>query len=250
MSAYHVVELSASLRERQMRRLRPWGDRVQWHQQLPERLEGVLIGNEVLDAMPVQLLHWDGRDWFERGVAAQGDSWVWLDRPTTLRPPQTDLAPGAVVEIHRQAEAFVRTLAERMGRAAAFFVDYGFPESEYYHPQRSAGTLMCHRRHRADADPLQDVGLKDITAHVNFSGIALAAQDSGLEVQGYTSQAHFLINCGLPALMETAGLKEMVAAQRLIHEHEMGELFKVLGLARDIRLDAIGFRLGDRSHRL
>ena len=99
-------------------------------------------------------------------------------------------------------------------------------------------------------DPLVDVGLKDITAHVDFSGIALAAQEAGLEVLGYTSQARFLINCGLPALLQAAPLPEAVAAQRLVHEHEMGELFKVLGLARGIRLDALGFRSGDRSHRL
>jgi len=250
IGAYHVVELSAVLRERQAQRLQRWAGRVHWHERLPGRLDGVLLGNEVLDAMPVQLLHWDGRQWFERGVAAGGDGFVWQDRPTALRPPVHDAVPGAVVEIHRQAEAFVRTLAERMGRAAAFFIDYGFPESEYYHPQRSGGTLMCHRAHRADADPLADVGLKDITAHVDFSGIALAAQEAGLEVLGYTSQARFLINCGLPALLQAAPLPEAVAAQRLIHEHEMGELFKVLGLARGIRLDALGFRSGDRSHRL
>ncbi len=248
--AYHVVELSAALRERQAQHLRDWAGKLQWHERLPARIDGVLLGNEVLDAMPVQLLHWDGRQWFERGVAAGGDAFMWQDRPTALRPPHADFVPGAVVEIHHQAEAFVRTLAEHMGRSAAFFIDYGFPESEYYHPQRSGGTLMCHRAHRADSDPLSDIGLKDITAHVNFSGIALAAQQAGLEVLGYTSQARFLINCGLPALLQDAPLPQAVAAQRLIHEHEMGELFKVLGLARGIRLDALGFASGDRSHRL
>jgi SAM-dependent MidA family methyltransferase len=248
--AYHVVELSAALRERQVQRLQPWAGHVHWHDRLPARIDGVLLGNEVLDAMPVQLLHWDGRDWFERGVVAAGGDFAWQDRPTTLRPPAGNLLPGTVVEIHAQAEAFVRTLADRMGRAAAFFIDYGFPEAEYYHPQRIGGTLMCHRAHRADDDPLTDVGLKDITAHVNFSGIALAAQEAGLEVLGYTSQARFLVNCGLPALMQGAGTAEAVAALRLIDEHEMGELFKVVGLARGVGFDALGFRGGDRSHRL
>jgi SAM-dependent MidA family methyltransferase len=250
ITGYHVVELSAALRARQAQRLQPWAGRLHWHDRLPGRIDGVVLGNEVLDAMPVQLLHWDGSRWLERGVAAAGAGFVWQDRPTPLRPPPHQAVPGAVVEIHPQAEAFVRTLAERMGRAAAFFIDYGFPEAEYYHPQRSGGTLMCHRAHRADTDPLADVGLKDITAHVNFSGIALAAQDAGLDVLGYTSQARFLINCGLPALLHEAPLRESVAAQRLMHEHEMGELFKVLGLARGIELDALGFRSGDRSHRL
>ena len=251
ISAYHVVELSAPLQERQARRLQAWAGRVQWHPRLPERIDGVVLGNEVLDAMPVQLLHWDGERWFERGVCAGGDGFAWGDRPSALRPPvQQGFAAGTVVEIHPQAEAFVRTLAAHMGRAAAFFIDYGFPEAEYYHPQRRGGTLMCHRAHRADADPLVDVGLKDITAHVNFSGIALAAQEAGLQVLGYTSQARFLVNCGLPALMQSAGLQEGIAAQRLIHEHEMGELFKVLGLARGLDFEALGFSAGDRSHRL
>jgi SAM-dependent MidA family methyltransferase len=250
VDAYHVIELSAGLRERQVQCLQPWAGRVQWHDRLPKRIDGVVLGNEVLDAMPVQLLHWDGGQWFERGVAAAGDAFVWTDRPTHLRPPASHFVPGTVVEIHPQAEAFVRTLAAHLGRSAAFFIDYGFPEAEYYHPQRVGGTLMCHRAHLADADPLSEVGLKDITSHVNFSGIALTAQEAGLEVLGYTSQAHFLINCGLPGLIQGAALPERVAAQRLINEHEMGELFKVVCLARGIRLDPLGFASGDRSHRL
>ena len=254
IGAYHVIELSATLRERQALRLQRWAHKLRWHERLPERIDGVVVANEVLDAMPVQLLHWDGRQWLERGVVCNGDGdgdgFAWGDRPTPLRPPSNDFAPGTVTELHTHALAFVRTLAERMGRAAAFFIDYGFPEAEYYHPQRVGGTLMCHRAHRADTDPLVDVGLKDITAHVDFSAVALAAQDAGLEVLGYTSQAHFLINCGLPALMQAATLAQAASAQRLIAEHEMGELFKVLALARDVDFDALGFARGDRSHRL
>jgi SAM-dependent MidA family methyltransferase len=248
--AYHVIDLSASLRDRQARRLQPWCGRVHWHDRLPERIDGVVIGNEVLDAMPVQLLHWDGHDWFERGVARDGDAFAWLDRPTELRPPVEPALPGSVVEIHHQAEAFIRTLAAHMGRAVAFFIDYGFPETEYYHPQRTGGTLMCHRGHQADADPLLDVGAKDITSHVNFTGIALAAQDAGLEVLGYTSQAHFLVNCGLPALLQEATLQDRTLALRLLLEHEMGELFKVVCLARGVGLNPLGFASGERSHRL
>ncbi len=250
VGAYHVIELSAELRQRQALRLQPWAGRMHWHDRLPERIDGVLLGNELLDAMPVQLLLWDGEQWFERGVAAAGEAFVWNDRPTHLRPPTGHFVPGTVVEIHPQAKAFVRTMASHMGRAAAFFIDYGFPEAEYYHPQRTGGTLMCHRAHQADADPLSEVGLKDISAHVNFSAIALAAQDAGLQVLGYTSQARFLMNCGLLELIEGAGQRERIAAQRLVNEHEMGELFKVLGLARGISLDALGFAGGDRSHRL
>ena len=248
---YAIVDLSGSLRQRQAERLAPWADRVRWLDALPASLHGVVLGNEVLDAMPVQLLHWDGITWHERGVALAGSALAWADRPTALRPPVDGaFVPGTVVEIHPQAEAFVRTLAERMTHGAAFFIDYGFPEAEYYHPQRSGGTLMCHRAHLVDTDPLADPGEKDITAHVDFSGIALAAQDAGMEVLGYTSQARFLINCGLPDLLQGADVRTVAGAQKLIAEHEMGELFKVIGLARGVQFDAIGFAAGDRSHRL
>jgi SAM-dependent MidA family methyltransferase len=165
--------------------------------------------------------------------------------------------PGTTTEVHPQAEAFIRTLAERLTRGAAFFIDYGFPEAEYYHPQRTGGTLMCHRAHRADPDPLVDVGLKDITAHVNFTGIALAGQDAGLQVIGYTSQGRFLINCGLLELLppaeapDAARLRDLAAVQKLVAEHEMGELFKVIGFCRGAELDdALGFAAGDRTHTL
>jgi SAM-dependent MidA family methyltransferase len=252
LQAYHVVELSAALRQRQQQRLQPHAGRVHWHDHLPDTLEGVLIGNEVLDAMPVQLLHWDGTQWFERGVVAAGDRLVWQDRPTPLHPPveRGRFLPGAVTEVHPQAEAFIRTLAARLQRGAAFFIDYGFPEHEYYHPQRHGGTLMCHRAHAADTDPLADVGHKDITAHVNFSAIALAGQDAGWQVLGYTSQARFLVNSGLAALLAASDLRTQAAAQPLILEHEMGELFKVIGFAVGAGFDAIGFAEGDRSHTL
>jgi SAM-dependent MidA family methyltransferase len=248
---YHVVDLSGSLAARQRERLAAWGDRVRWHAAWPEAIEGVVVGNEVLDAMPVQLLVWDGAAWSERGVVACDGGFGWADRPTALRPPVEDgFLPGSVTEIHPQAEAFVRTLASRLRRGAAFFVDYGFPEHEYYHPQRHGGTLMCHRGHAADTDPLADPGTKDITAHVNFSGVALAAQDAGLTVLGYTSQARFLLNCGIMARLQGSDLPTRAMAQKLFQEHEMGELFKVLGLAAGEGFDAIGFVEGDRSHRL
>jgi len=251
VKAYHIVELSASLRARQADALAPWGGLVTWHDRLPVQFEGVVVGNELLDAMPVQLLRWSGTQWQERGVVNRGGDFAWQDRPTDLRPPlQADFEAGTVVELHAQAHAFVRTLAEHLARGAAFFIDYGFPEAEYYHPQRIGGTLMCHRAHRVDADPLRDVGLKDITAHVDFSGIALAAQDAGMTVLGYTSQARFLINCGLVDALKAADLRTSSAALRLVNEHEMGELFKVIGLVRGPPFDAIGFASGDRSHRL
>jgi SAM-dependent MidA family methyltransferase len=249
---YTIVDLSGTLRERQRERLAAFGDRVRWVDELPARIAGVIVGNEVLDAMPVQLLHFDGTRWFERGVVAHGDGFAWGDRPTALKPPfDGPFAPGTVTEIHPQADAFIATLAERLTRGAAFFIDYGFPEAEYYHPQRDGGTLMCHRAHMADTDPLLDIGAKDITAHVNFTGIALAAQDAGLDVLGYTTQAHFLINCGVMALLEAADLRTTANTQKLLTEHEMGELFKVIGFSKG-EFDAmpLGFTQGDRTHTL
>ena len=254
--SYQIVDLSGVLRQRQQARLARFGSRVRWLDTLPEVFDGVVLGNEVLDAMPVQLLHFDGARWFERGVALHGEGLAFADRPTALRPPldapSTHFVPGTTTEIHAQAEAFMRTLAAMLRRGLALFIDYGFPAAEYYLPQRHGGTLMCHRAHRADGNPLVDVGAKDITAHVNFSGMALAAQDSGLAVLGYTSQAHFLINCGLMALLEQAPLAARATAQRLLNEHEMGELFKVMACGRGLPPDfeALGFVRGDRTHRL
>ncbi len=248
---YAIVDLSGTLRQRQALRLAAWQGTVEWLDELPDTLQGVVIGNEVLDAMPVQLLHWDGRQWLERGVAADGDALHFADRSSTQRPPvDGPFMLGTVTEIHPQAEAFIRTLAGKLTRGAAFFIDYGFPEAEYYHPQRTAGTLMCHRAHQADDRPLEDVGSKDITAHINFTGIALAGQDAGLDVLGYTSQARFLFNCGLADLLATADLRERAMAQKLVTEHEMGELFKVIAFGRGITLDPLGFAAGDRMHTL
>jgi len=255
VARYTIVDLSGSLRERQRERLARFGERVRWIDQLPACFGGVVVGNEVLDAMPVTLLHFDGTAWQERGVVLQDEGFGWADRPTDLRPPvEAPFAPGTVTELHPQAEAFIATLADRLQRGAAFFIDYGFPEAEYYHPQRHGGTLMCHHLHRADPDPLTLVGEKDITAHVNFTGIALAAQDAGLDVLGYTSQARFLANCGFLQLLEGADVPSIAHAQKLLHEHEMGELFKVIGFARGgddaLRRQPLGFVEGDRSHRL
>jgi SAM-dependent MidA family methyltransferase len=292
---YTIVELSADLRGRQQARLARFAPRVQWLDAWPETIEGVVVGNEVLDAMPVKLLHRSGGRWHERGVVdlsphgrlrslppegagRDGPGGAGSRAPSTGNPDggprrfafadidtpfslegETQAATalmdgffpdGSVTEIHSIAEGFVASLADRLRRGVAILVDYGFPEHEYYHPQRTGGTLMCHQAHRADGDPLADIGAKDITAHVNFSGIALAAQEAGMTVLGYTSQARFLINCGLVDLLAAASVGERANAQKLVNEHEMGELFKVIALARDCELDPIGFRVGDRSHML
>ena len=250
---YTIVELSGSLRDRQAQKLVKHAHKLRWLSAWPEVIEGVVLGNEVLDAMPVQLLLRKDGQWHERSVAVSGPDFCWMDVPTALRPPlDIEGEHDYLTEIHPQAEAFITSLAQRMsaGRGAvSWFIDYGFPEHEYYHPQRSMGTLMCHRLHRSDDNPLAHVGEKDITAHVNFTGIALAGQDAGLTVSGYTSQARFLLNLGLAEGLQASSLAERVHAMRLINEHEMGELFKVMALStHDMALQ--GFASGDRSHRL
>jgi len=273
LGRYTIVDVSGALRARQQQRLARFGARVHWADRLPDALRGVLIGNEVLDAMPVKLLARRGGAWFERGVAVcepfsapaqagqalaatnlQANPFVWQDRPSALRPPvELAGAHDVVTEIHPQALAFIRTLAGKLlcgAGGAAYFIDYGFPQDEYWHPQRASGTLMCHRAHRMDDDPLSDAGSKDITAHVDFTGIALAAQDAGLDVLGYTSQGRFLLNCGIAQMMQAADLPARATAMKLLAEHEMGELFKVIGLATPGHGPALGFAAGDRAHRL
>lgn len=253
---YSIVELSAPLRERQRQTLAVHETRLRWLDALPSRFSGVVLGNEVLDAMPVMLLHFDGRQWWERGVCVgegeQAGRFQWRDRPTLARPPvEAAYVPGTVTELGRHATGFMRTLAAGLERGAAFFIDYGFPEAEYYHPQRHGGTLMCHRAHRADTNPLADVGDKDITAHVDFSAVAVAGQDAGLTVLGYTSQARFLLNCGLLEGLHGADLRTTSHAHKLLAEHEMGELFKVVGFAAGgLEFEAMGFAAGDRTHTL
>ena len=256
---YNIMDLSSTLKARQQAKLAEFGEQVQWLNQWPDTLQGVVVGNEVLDAMPVKLLHRIKGEWHERGVVLahpeNPDGLAWQDRPSALRPPVEPLGEhDYLTEIQPQGEAFVASLAERLLASekggAAFFLDYGFPASEFFHPERHMGTVMCHQAHKADPDPLVSVGMKDITAHVNFTGIALAGQDAGLQVLGYTSQGRFLLNLGLAERMAQSGLAERAQAMKLISEHEMGELFKVMGFATHDHWQAQGFAAGDRSHRL
>lgn len=263
---YTIVDLSATLRERQQHtvaeRAPAHAHKLHFADQWPVPIDGVVVGNELLDAMPVALLAFDGQHWRERGVTLDDHGqFAWQDRPTTLQPPCNADAfpPGSVTELPRQATAWVHSLAASLQRGAAFLIDYGFPEHEYYHPQRSGGTLMCHRAHQADVNPLEAPGDKDITSHVDFTAVALAGQNAGLAVLGYTSQARFLLNCGLADDLQAASdardVRTLANAQKLITEHEMGELFKVIGFSTtdaegEPLFDAIGFNQGDRSHTL
>ena len=253
ITRYTIVDVSGSLCARQQQRLKAFEDRVHWATALPDTMRGVVIGNEVMDAMPVKLLARLNGVWHERGVVLHLGAFAYADQVTDLRP-SVEVAGehDYTTEIHRQAEGFVRTLADKLEAGAIFMIDYGFPELEYYHPQRSMGTVMCHRAHRVDADALADVGYKDITSHVNFTGIALAGQEAGLQVLGYTGQGRFLLNCGVLVGMEDASIADRVMMQKLINEHEMGELFKVIafGAKNTVAWQPMGFATGDRTHTL
>jgi SAM-dependent MidA family methyltransferase len=257
---YHIVEVSADLRARQQVRLASRGDRVRWLDRLPDAFEGCVLANEVLDAMPVQVFLWsDDAVPLERGVVVNAEGrFAWADKPAPPRLAQAMTArmpalAGYVSEINLQGEAWVRGMGQWLRRGAALLIDYGFPRHEYYHPQRAAGTLMCHLRHHAHADPFLAPGLQDITAHVDFTAMADAALEGGLDVLGYTSQARFLMNAGLmerAAMLDTGDTASYARAiapvQKLLSEAEMGELFKVLAVGRDIEPPLTGFRRGDR----
>jgi SAM-dependent MidA family methyltransferase len=262
---YCILETSADLRARQKmlldRESPQIASRVIWLDAMPPAIHALVIANEVLDAMPVHLVRArsDGID--EVGVTAHADRFEWQTRDAAGALLETarllPIAPGCTTEIGLAAAAFTRTLAASIKHGAAIFIDYGFPAREFYHPQRSGGTLMCHYRHHAHAEPLCLVGLQDITAHVDFSAIAGAAVAGGCELLGYTGQAQFLINCGITDLLsatppEDTGkyLPLAAEAQKLMSPAEMGELFKVIAYGRGIDIALAGFARGDRGYSL
>jgi SAM-dependent MidA family methyltransferase len=255
---YDIVELSADLRERQRALV---GDaRVRWLDAPPQDVAGVIIANEVLDVMPVRLFVRGGGALRERGVALRGDALALEARPADaalaaavaeIESEVGTLPDGYGSELGFVARGWMRSAGRWLSRGALLAIDYGFPRREYYHPQRLMGTLMCHYRHHAHADPLWLPGLNDITAHVDFTAMAQSAREGGLEVLGYTSQAHFLLNCGLlDRLKQERTPQAANAAHRLISEAEMGELVKVLAVGRGIDAPLAGFARGDRAHRL
>jgi len=263
---YRILEVSPELVQRQRRlllqRLPGLADRVEWITSLPQRFSGLVVANEVLDALPVHLLAWREEGVHERGVTWKGEGFTWAERslgPGALRDAAAALQIEAPYqsEISIAAPALVRTLAGALGRGVLLCVDYGFGRREYYHPQRNRGTLMCHYRHRAHDDPFLFPGLQDITAHVDFTSVAEAGIEAGLQLLGYTTQAQFLINCGIadqlartPAEQTAAYLPLAAGVQKLVSPAEMGELFKVIALGRGVQPPLAGFKTGDKSRLL
>jgi SAM-dependent MidA family methyltransferase len=264
---YDIIEVSAELAQRQRATLREslphLVERVRWLQRLPERISGIVLANEVLDALPVALVARHDGALFELGVgSAQGnDELVWTERPAggeLLRAAQElQLPEGYTTEIHLAARGLVRSLGDALEHGVILLLDYGFGRREYYHPQRTRGTLMCHYRHHAHGDPLTLVGLQDITAHIDFSAIADAAAECGLDLLGYATQAQFLIGCGILDLLAAIGADATARyaqaagpVQRLLSPAEMGELVKVIAFGRGVSAPLRGFPHGGRRSRL
>ena len=263
---YLILELSADLRERSRDTIAARAphlmERVAWLNRLPTTFRGVILGNEVLDAMPIHLIRIADAGVEEAGVQAAPDGslgWAWRpasgDLSDAVRGLQ--LPAGYVTEIGLVARAFVRSVAESLDRGLVLFIDYGFPRNEYFHPQRAAGTLMCHYRHHAHDDPFFLPGLQDITSHVDFSAIADAGVDCAMALLGYTTQAQFLINCGITDVLSRVPAEDAARylplanqANRLLSPAEMGELFKVIAFGKGFDAPLVGFQSSDRSHTL
>jgi SAM-dependent MidA family methyltransferase len=264
---YAILEVSADLRQRQQALLQAraphLASRVEWLEELPERIDGAVVGNEVLDALPVHVVHWGEDDILERGVVGNGSNFAWQDRITENEAllqiaEQIAMPADSISEISLTARGLIASLCQRMDQGILLMIDYGFGAREYYHPQRTQGTLMCHYRHYAHDDPFFLTGLQDITAHVDFTAVAESAVDHGAALLGYTSQAHFLMNSGITYLLQETSPENLreylplsMQVQKLTSPAEMGELFKVIALGKGMEeIQLSGFTNGDLSRHL
>lgn len=266
---YFILDLSADLRQRQQQTIAQTIphllERVEWLDQLPENFSGVVLGNELLDALPTEIVAWREDNIFERGVGLdEAGQFIWVERPATGAlllaaeeiGNQCQLPPGFESEICLAARAWSIEWAHRLQQGSLLLIDYGFPRREFYHQQRGRGTLMCHYRHYAHPNPFYLPGLQDITTHIDFTSIIASAHSAGLELQGYTSQGQFLLNCGILDLLSHIPndsldyIRATSAVNKLLMPHEMGELFKVIAVGKGIDLQLCGFSSGDQSRRL
>ena len=264
---YQILELSGELQARQretiLQHAPDFLGRVEWLDTLPETFSGCLIGNEVLDAMPVYQTAWHENGIKEVGVTLAADgSFAYAEREADAQLAELALALDVAApyrsEIGLACRSWIAEMTRRLHRGALLLIDYGLPRHEYYYPQRDGGTIRCHYRQRTHDDPFWWPGLSDITAHVDFTAVAEAAFEAGAEVAGYTSQASFLLNCGIADLLAQRQLEDDAASAArasgalnlLLSPNEMGELFKVIALTKEIDEPLIGFTRGDRAHAL
>jgi len=260
---YYILEISETLKQCQQEKLQSFKEIVVWLEHLPEQFEGVILANEVLDAMPVRRFYIDEHKEIKEWVVIfKENKFEWILQPAdeilkeTVRNLNQNFPANYSSEINLFLNPWIQSLGEMLKKGAILLIDYGFPRREYYHPQRDQGTLMCHYRHYAHSDPLLYVGLQDITAHVDFTAITKAAQQAGLDLIGYTSQGDFLLQGGLLNLItnfEELPMQERLKFAQQIKQltlpHEMGELFKIIGLSKNLNIQLPAFR-NDRSFML
>jgi SAM-dependent MidA family methyltransferase len=236
-------------------------------ERLPDAFGGLVLANELLDAMPVSRFRIGSTGPEEAFVTqdAQGLREIFAEPITpgltkaveAIEATVGRLAAGYVSELNLRHGPWLQALAQIVQRGAILLVDYGYPQCEFYHPQRTTGTLMCHYRHRAHPDPFRWIGLQDITSHVDFSALARAGRQAGFTLAGYTTQAHFLLASGLDEILATSDPGDLTRHMRLVQgvkrltlPSEMGERFKVMGLVKEMDSALSGFRLLDLKHRL
>ena len=264
---YYIIELSADLRTRQkdyiQQKIPQYAHKIKHLDRLPETFDGFIFGNEVLDAMPCEVVEKRKDGIYRMGVTNTPQGFDWASEKATgllleqaaFRLPESPTPYRT--EINLQAEAFVRTLAERLNCGGMLFIDYGFDRKEYYHPQRTMGTLIGHYRHHTVDNPFVLTGQMDLTAHIDFSAIADAATSQGVDFIGYTTQTAFLLSCGITDFLTDLGdtasdtyIKTVAAVQKLLNPHEMGELFKCIAFGKNINPDWLGFNGLDLSAKL
>ena len=265
---YYIIELSASLKLRQVdyitQHCPEYVDQVIWIDRLPDSFTGVVLANEVLDAMPVTRIEYTDSGWQELTVGYQEETFVWINKAVTnslqnfiaTHVPANDYALGYQTELHTHASAWINSMGGWFEKGVALLVDYGYTRAEYYRTDRIKGSLRCYYRQLAHEDPFVLLGLQDITAHVNFTAIAQSAVAAGMDALGYTQQAPFLMSLGIMDETEDKNettiqmLQRAQEIKRLTMPDQMGELFKVLAIARDFDDELTGFGLQDHLARL
>ena len=252
---YYILEISGQLQQKQKETiakvLPELLDRVEWLTELPSDFSGVVIANEVLDAMPAKRVRFSKGQFFELGVAVNNDSFAWQIQDLPFDSPLTPLpslcTEGYTTEVNQQALAWVDSLYKAMKYGLVLLIDYGMTRSEYHHEQRADGTLRCYHQHKASNNPFDNIGHQDITTSVNFSDVAEQALESGFTVAGYCTQAMFLISLGIDRYLiqeEDLTRRSKLAQQvkQLVLPSAMGESFKVLALSKKQSVKLDGFK--------
>jgi SAM-dependent MidA family methyltransferase len=264
---YFILEISPSLRKQQYELLTKnlpshLFSKIQWIDEIPKEYEGIIFCNEFLDALPVELIKKDSGMYYQKGIGIENDLLVWKEKPIDdisnyEEIDLKNLPDDYVAEYPLYIKNWLKKISQSLKKGIVFIIDYGFNQREHFHEQRSQGTLMCHFKHYAHDNPLIQVGIQDITTHVNFSYVAREASKLGLNITGFISQANFLINCGILNLLETINLedralymKSVSEVQKLLSPSEMGDLFKVMTLEKNIDIDLLGLKQNNRITRL